>query len=78
MKKFLHNKGWGMGTNPAHVGPPLVPLVKEISTGKSDGNYVTLKLCRDTTSITSNLYEFRMSLFGHGDPGKFILFVQNF
>ena len=28
-------------------------------------------------SSTSDLYEFGMSLFDHGDPGEFILFVRN-
>ena len=46
--------------------------------GKGDRNYAKLKLCIDTTSITSDLYEFRMSLFGHGDPEEFLLFVRNF
>ena len=57
-----------MDTNPAHVEPPPIPLIKEISTGKSDGDYVKLKLRRDPKSSTSDLYEFMISLFDHGDP----------
>ena len=75
MKNFSHNKGWGADTNPAHVDTPPIPLVMEMSTGKSYGDYVKLKLCRDPTSSTSDLYEFRIYLFYHGDTEEFILFV---
>ena len=67
-----------MDTNPENLDPPPIPLVKEASTGNSDGDYVKLKLRRDPTSSTLELYEFRMSLFDHGVPEDFILFVQNF
>ena len=66
-----------MDTNPAHVEPPPIPLVKEMSTGKSNEDYVKLKLHRYPTSNTSDLYEFRISLFDHGDPEKFLLFIRN-
>ena len=49
-----------------------------MSTGKSDGDYVKLKLRRYPTSSMSELYEFRMSLFDYGNPEEFLLFVQNF
>ena len=32
---------------------------------------------RDYTSSTLDLYEFRMSLFDHGNPEEFLLFVWN-
>ena len=38
MKKVLHKKGWGADTNPAHLEPPPIPLVKETPTDKLDGN----------------------------------------
>ena len=46
-------------------------------TGNSDGDYVKLKLRRDPTSSILDLYEFRMSLFDHGEPEEFLLFVRN-
>ena len=46
-------------------------------TGKSDEDYVEIKLCRDPTSGKSDLYKFKHSLFGHGDPEEFLLFVCN-
>ena len=33
---------------------------------------------RYPTSITSELYEFRMSLFDHGKPEELLLFLRNF
>ena len=33
--------------------------------GKSDEDFSKLKLCRYPTSITSDLYEFKISLFDH-------------
>ena len=78
MKNIFHNKVWGEDTNPVHVEPPSIPLVKSTSTSKSDGNHVKLNLRRDTTSSTSDLYEFRMSLFDHGEPYEFLFFVRYF
>ena len=78
MKNVSHKKVWGADTNPAHVEPPQIPLVKEIYTGKSDVDYVKLKLRRDPTSSTSYIYEFIMSLFDHCCPKEFPLFMQNF
>ena len=75
MKIVLHNKWWGVDTNTAHVESPPIPLVKEISTGKSDGDYVKLKLRRDPKYSTSYPDEFRMSLFDHGELEDFLLFV---
>ena len=37
MNNFLHKKVWGVDTNPAHVEPPPIPLIKETSTSNSDG-----------------------------------------
>ena len=78
MKNLSHKKGWGVDTNLAHVEPPQILLIKETSTSKSDGDDVKLNLCRDPTSSTSDIYEFRMPLFDHGDTEEFLLFVQNF
>ena len=33
---------------------------------------------RDPASGTSDLYEFRISLFDHGNPEYFLFFIQNF
>ena len=46
-------------------------------TVNSDGDYVKLKLRRDPTSSILDLYEFMMSLFDHGEPEEFLLFVRN-
>ena len=78
MKKVFHKKGWGMETNTVNLEPPLIPLIKETSTGKSDGDYVKLKLRRDLKYSTLDLYEFIMSLFDHVKPEEFLLFVRNF
>ena len=77
IKKVLHKKGWDTDTNPAHIEPPQIPSIKETYTVVSDGYYVKLKLHRDPTYITSDLYDFSMSLFDHGKPEEFLLFVRN-
>ena len=68
MKNVLHKEVWGKDTNPPHVEPSPILLIKETRTDKSDGDYVKLILLRDTMSSTLYLYEFRMSLFDHGEP----------
>ena len=75
MKNVSHKKGWGVDSNPAHVEPPLI---KENSTGNSDVDGVKLNMRRYPTSSKSDLYEFRMYLFDHGDTEEFLSFVQNF
>ena len=78
MKNVYHKKGWNLVTNPAHVKPPPISLIKEKCNGKSDEYIVKIKLRRDPTSSTSDLYEFKMSLFDHGEPEEFLLFIRNF
>ena len=68
MENVSHKRRWGVYTNTDHVEPPLIPLIKETATGKSDGDYVKLNLRKNPTSSKSDLYEFRMSLFDHGEP----------
>ena len=66
MENVFYNKGLVTDTNPDHVDPPTILLIKETSTGNSDEYFVKIKLRRYPTSNTSDLYEFRMSLFYHG------------
>ena len=40
IENVLQKKGLGTEIKPAHVEPPLIPLIKETSTGKSDGDNV--------------------------------------
>ena len=54
-----------------HLDPPLIPLIKEKHDGKSDKYFVKLKLRRDPTSPTSDLCEFKMSLFDNVDLEEF-------
>ena len=58
--------------------PLQILLVKETCNGKSDEYFVKLQLCRYPKSSTSDLYEFKMSLFDHGKPEDFLLFIRNF
>ena len=68
MKNISHNKSWDFGMNQVHVEPLLIPLIKGKYNGKSDKDFVKLKLRRYPTSSMSNLYEFKMSLFDNGNP----------
>ena len=61
-----------------HVDPPPINLIKEKHYGKSDKDFVKLKLRRDPTLHMSDLYEFKISLFENGEPEEFLLFVCNF
>ena len=54
-----------------HIYPPLIPLIREDNDGKSDKYFVKLKLRRDPTSSTSELYEVKISLFENGEPEEF-------
>ena len=54
------------GTTHPDVDPPPIPLIQETHDGTSDKDFVKLKLRRDPMSSTSDLYEFKMSLFVNG------------
>ena len=56
----------------------LINLIKETCNGNSGKDFVKLKLRRDPTSITTDIYEFKISLFEHGDPKEFLLSIPNF
>ena len=66
------------GVSQPHVKPPPIPLIQETYDGKSGKDVVKLKLRRDPTSYTSDLYESKMSLFDNGKPEEFLLFMCNF
>ena len=60
-----------MGMTHPHIEPPYIPLIQETHDGKSYKKNVKLKLRRYPTSSTSDLYEFKMSLFDNGEPEDF-------
>ena len=60
------------------MNPPLITLIKNKHDDKSDKDFVKLKLGRDLTSATSELYEFNIALFDNGNPEEFLLFMKNF
>ena len=78
MNTFSRDKGCNSGTNPSHVEPLLIPLIKEIYNGKSDEDCFKLKLHIYPTYSTLNLHKFKISLFNHGNPKDFLLFMRNF
>ena len=55
-----------------------IPLIQENHDGKSEKDFVKLKLRRDPTLPTSDLYEFKMSLFENSESEEFLLFVKSF
>ena len=74
MKTISHNKKWNTGTLKVHVEPPPITLKSNKNYKKSDKYFVKIKLCRDTMSQKSDLYEFKMALFDNGEPDEFLLF----
>ena len=66
------------GITHPHVDPPPIPRIKEKHDGKSDKYFVKLKLCRDPTLSTLDLYELKSSLFYNGETEEFLLSVRNF
>ena len=62
----------------SHVEPPPIHLINWTYGGKLEKDIVNLKLCRDPTSSTSDLYELRISFFDNGNPEEFLLFLHNF
>ena len=68
MDHVFHKKSWNLGMTQVHVEPPPIPLIKGKYDGKADKDFVKLKLRRDPTSSTSDLYGFKMYLFENSNP----------
>ena len=66
MKNVSIKKGWMTDVTQPHIDPPPIPLIKEKHDGKSDKDFVKLKLRRDPISLTLDLYEFKRSSFKNG------------
>ena len=73
MKNISSNTGWIAGMTQPHIEPPMIPLIKENVSGKSDKDFVKLKLCRDPISSTSDLYEFKMFFLTMANRGIFFV-----
>ena len=71
MKNLSSKERWMTGMTHPQVEPPPIPLIKEKHDGKSDKYFVKLKLHRDPTLPTSDLYEFKMYLFENGESEEF-------
>ena len=78
MKNVSSKKGWMTGVTHSQVEPPPIPLIQETYDGESDTDFVKLKLRRDPTLSTSDLYEFKRYLFDNSEPEELLLFVRNF
>ena len=61
-----------------NVNHTPTPLIKINHDDKSDKNFVELKFHRDPTSDTSDLHEFKTTLFNNRNLEEFLLFVHNF
>ena len=78
MKNIPSKKGWMTELNHPHIEPPPITLNKEKHNGKSENDFVKLKLRRDPMLCLSDLYEFKISFFENDEPDKFLLFIRNF
>ena len=78
MNIVLSKKVWMPRITQAHVEPPPITLLNKFHNGKSDKDFVKIKLSRDPTLSTSDLYECKMFLIDNGNPEEFLLFVCNF
>ena len=78
MNNISHKKSWNYEMTQMHVEPLPTPLVKGKYDGNSENYSVKLKLRRDPTSITLDIYDFIMSFFDNGNLGEFLFFVRIF
>ena len=78
MRNVSSKKGWMIGMIQPHLDLPRILIIKEEHNGKSDKNSVKLELHIDQKISTSDPYEFKMTLFGSGNPEEFLLFIHNF
>ena len=60
-----------------NVDPPPILQFKSNNDEKPETDCVKNKLHRDHTSEMSDLYEFEIDLFDHGEPEELMLFIRN-
>ena len=58
-----------------YVEPLSIIPIKSKHENKSDKDVVKLKLRRDPTSSSSDLYDFKRDCFGNSEPKEFLLFL---
>ena len=78
MEKILNNKGWIYGAVQINVETPTIPTIRGNIDKKLQKCYVKTKFCINTTSGTSEMYEFKIDLFDNGDTEEFLLFQRNY
>ena len=66
-----------IGVTHPHVEPSPIPLIQEKYDGKSDKEFVKLKLRRVPTSSTSDLYESKRTFFENGELEEFYCLCVN-
>ena len=67
MKNVSHNKKCNWNAVQVHVDPPNILLTKIKNYTILEKYCVNIKLCRDTTSWKSDLYELKMALFDNSE-----------
>ena len=67
MKNFLHKTGCMSREVQVHVKPPSTTLIKSKIDMNLVKHYFKIKLCRNPTSEASDMYQFKMELFDHGE-----------
>ena len=78
MKNVSQKKNQNQGAVQVHLDPTLITWIKDNNDEKSDKYSAKIKLCRDPTPETLDLYDFKISLLGKGKLEEFLLFIQNF
>ena len=74
MKNISSKKVWTTGMTHPHVEPPPIPLIEETHDGKSNKDFVKLKLHRYPTLSRLDLYDFKISLSDNGEPEDLLFF----
>ena len=77
-KNVLHKKIWRTGAVKIQLEPSLILIIKQNNDKKLETYSVKVKLRKDSTSETSNLYRFKMTMFDNGEPKELLLFERKF
>ena len=78
MKNVSHKKRWNFGTNPTHLEPTSIPLIKETCYFNSDKDLVNIELRGYPASSMLDLYESKIALFYNVNIEDFLFFIFNF
>ena len=78
MKIVSHRIRWLLEVIQVNVNPPPIYLIIWYIERKTEKYFIKIKLHRNYTSVMSDVYEYKMTLFENWEPEEFLQMIWNY